>query len=1610
MTLPSQNALIGTNSATDQKAAERLIEIRARLAQQIQGPAPDYFDAFFAQLEPEDILSRPIDALIGAALSLWRFGETRAPGTQRVKVFNPKRSEHGWSIGHSVAQIIIDDMPFLVDSVAGCLAGLDLELHLFAHPIAHVCRDANGQRLADGPNATRESLMHVEFDQQIDDSRLKELDARLNQTLSDVRAAVADWQTMLGQFAAARDDLLAQKPPIPADELNEVIDFLAWTADNHFTFLGFRDYVMADAAQSGDLEPDGTSGLGVLRDPSVRIIRRSHDNDPNSAEILAFLKSPDPLIITKANRRSTVHRTVHMDYIGVKRFGADGSVIGERRFVGLFTSSAYNRSPFDVPILRRRVNSVIQGAGFAPASHNGKALVHILESYPRDELFQLNAQELLVTALGILRLEQRPRSKIFLRYDRFERYVSALVYVPRERYDTTMRIKVGDMLADAFAGSISAYFPSFGEGALVRVHFIIRTKPGQVPNIDLDRLEEKLRRIVRTWRDELGEALREIYGEAQGNARLTRFGSAFSGAYRDQTVPQHALADIAKIEALDDGIARIGDEAISVDLYCRLGDPDNTARFKLFRRGDPVALSDCLPKLEHLGLKVIAEEPYAVKPPGEMTVWIHDFEVTSANGAAFDLAHCKANFEEAFGRVFGLEMESDGFNQLIMRSKLDWRQITLLRAIAKYLRQAGIAYSLDYMAETIAGQPVLSRLLVALFETRFEPALMDDDREMALVRIEAEIEEALLAVASLDEDRILRRYRNVILAMLRTNYYQRTADRQFKPCLSFKLDSAKIEDLPKPHPHVEIFVYSPRVEGIHLRGGPVARGGLRWSDRREDFRTEVLGLMKAQQVKNAVIVPVGAKGGFFPKQLPAEGREAIQAEGIASYRLFVGSLLDLTDNRVGDNIVPPADTRRLDGDDPYLVVAADKGTATFSDFANALSIDHHFWLGDAFASGGSAGYDHKKMAITARGAWEAVKRHFREMGRDIQRDAFSVIGVGDMSGDVFGNGMLLSKATRLIAAFDHRHIFFDPDPDPAISYGERARLFALPRSSWDDYDKSLISPGGGVYSRATKAVPINAALGRITGIDQPTATPAEIIKALLCADVDLLWFGGIGTYVKASAERHGDVGDRATDSLRVDASVLRAKVIGEGANLGCTQRGRIEFARSGGRINTDAIDNSAGVDCSDHEVNIKILLEGVVRAGDMTIKQRDSLLVQMTDEVAELVLRDNYLQGLALSLAQARGATTNERQSSYMRRLERLGRLDRALEALPDDLAIKALQDAGKGLSRPELAVLMAYAKLHLFDEIIATDLPDAPELEAELLGYFPKVLAERFGPEIKQHGLRREIIATVMSNEIVNKGGPTFVAGIADELGATFSDIAGAFRIAHAVFQIDRLWLMVDHLDNQVPTAIQLQLYGMLRETLRRQTMWFLRAGERPLKLGAMIDRYRDGIEALAREARARATPLPATTAWITAGVATELALTIQSLDDMAAAGDIIDIAHLAKSDAGLVANIHRAVGQALGIDRLSRAAEAINPTDQWTRLALRAVVDDLAGHQRNLAAAILAEAGDDPEQAVGHWVAARKARLEPLSQLITEVEANGAGIAQLAVANRHLRELAPK
>jgi glutamate dehydrogenase len=1584
---------------------QEAVEAAAALAARSLGSAQTadverFIRQFYSHVPPEDILTRPAEDLYGAALSLWRFAETRKPGTAKLRVLNPRLEEQGWRSPRTVIEIVNDDMPFLVDSVTAALSGQGLTVHLVIHPILCVARDAAGKRTAllDGANGAglRESCMHVEVSEESDAQRLAEIAATLERVLAEVRAAVTDWQKMRDRLAAIIADLKANPPPLDAAERAEALDFLAWLGDDNFTFLGCREYRFGGGRESGlDIVPK--SGLGILRDDGYAIFDGLRNFSTLPPDVREFLREPRLLLITKSNRRAAVHRPVHMDAICIKMFDATGQAVGERLFVGLFTSLAYSRSPRAIPLLRRKVAHVMERSGFDPASHDGKALQHILDTYPRDELFQSTEDELFDTALGILNLQERQRIALFVRRDPFERFVSCLVFVPRERYDTALRQRFAAILEEAFGGTLDSFTTQLDESVLARVHFILRTQPGRLSVVDVAALERRLAEAGRSWADRLADALTEAKGEEAALALLRRYAGAFPTSYRERFAAAVAVHDIDRLEELRQGAP------IAVTLYRTLEQESAELRFKIYRPGAPLALSDVLPVLEHLGLKVLTEVPYAIATADGAALAMQDFTLVVPAGDV-DVARDRARFETAFLRIWSGAMESDGLNRLVLGAGLDWRQVTVLRLYAKLLRQAGSAYSQAYMEDALAAHPAIARNLVALFERRFDPE-GEDDRDTEETRIAVAVERALDEVQSLDEDRILRAFLLLIRKSLRTNYFQRLPDGEPKPYLSVKLMSREIELFPLPRPLFEIYVLSPRMEGVHLRGGKVARGGIRWSDRKEDFRTEILGLMKAQRVKNAVIVPTGSKGGFVLKRPPAT-REAYQAEGVECYKTLLRGLLDLTDNIVGNAIVPPPQVTRHDGDDPYLVVAADKGTASFSDIANAVSAEYGFWLGDAFASGGSAGYDHKAMGITARGAWETVKRHFRERGTDIQTTDFTVVGVGDMSGDVFGNGMLRSRHIKLIAAFDHRHIFLDPDPDPARSFAERQRLFALPRSSWADYDRSLISKGGGVFERSLKAIPLSPEIRAWFSLNEPQLTPAELIQAILKAPVDLLWFGGIGTYVKAEAERHVDVGDRMNDALRVNAEQLRAAVIGEGANLAVTQRGRIAYALKGGRINTDAIDNSAGVDTSDHEVNIKILLDAVVAAGDLTLKQRNKLLHDMTDDVAELVLADNYLQSLALSLAEAQGLERFDRQCRVMRELERDGELDRAVEFLPDDQTLAARAAAGRGLTRPELAVVMAYVKHTLTEALARSDLPEDPHLADDLARYFPKLLAERFGPAIAAHRLRRQIIATVVANDLVNRCGVTFVSEMRERTGRAAADVARAYAIVRQVFALDALWDAVNALDNQVPAAVQLEMLLAGKRLVERATAWFLRRGER-LDIQAQIDAFRPGVAALAehiseilpssqRAELARRADLLAQR-----GVPKIVALEAARLDFLVSAVDVVRLG--IGSGLGIVELGRRfyAIGSRFRLDALRLAARRIKADTSWQKLAASALEEDFYAHQAKLTGQAIAAGGE-----LADWLKGRADAVARIEALVREIEATPApDFAMLTVANRALR-----
>jgi glutamate dehydrogenase len=1571
-----------------------------RLARPRAAAAAAFIRAFYANVSPDDLLGEEPEGLYCAALSLWNHGQKRTPGEAKVRVFNPRVDEHGWRSPHTVVEVVNDDMPFLVDSVTGELSRDDLTVHLVIHPVVEVTRDAAGQ-VADKGTAHDESFMQIRINEQRDPHRLDRIRRDLEGVLGDVRAAVTDWRAMLGKLAGARAELEQEHSPLPAEEIAEAKAFLAWLAEDHFTFLGYRDYNFAGEGDQTTTSIAPGTGLGILADDSVSVFDGLRNTGKLSPEVRYFLNQSRLLMVTKANRKATVHRQVQMDTVGVKRFDAAGKVIGEHLFVGLFTSVAYNRSPREIPILRRKVEACIERAGFDPASHDGKALLHILEGFPRDELFQMSPDELFETALGILHLQERQRIALFARRDPFGRFVSCLVFLPRDRLTTELRLRMQDVLAKAYEGKVSAFYTQVTDANLARLHIVVDTTPGAIPEVDAAEVEARLTEVGRSWTDHLQEALIEAHGEERGLLLLRRYAAAFPVSYRELFAAPAAVFDIERAE---EALAACG---LAINLYRPIESPASELRLKLYNAGSQLTLSDVLPTLEHMGLRVLSENPFQIQPAGETgSVWLHDFHMETADGAEIDLSNVREVFHESYSRIAAGELEDDGFNKLVLRAHLDWREVSVLRAYAKYLRQAGIAFSQIYMEEALAHNAQIARRLVRLFRALFNPAKQSTAAERARIN-EQEILKGLDAVTNLDEDRILRRFLNLVQSTLRTNFFQRG-----KGYISFKLDSRLVEELPLPRPLVEIWVYAPRVEAVHLRGGKVARGGIRWSDRREDFRTEVLSLMKAQMVKNAVIVPVGSKGGFVVKRPPATGgREALSAEVVECYKTMMRGLLDITDNLSLGRVVPPADVVRRDEDDPYLVVAADKGTATFSDIANSVSAEYGFWLGDAFASGGSAGYDHKKMAITARGAWESVKRHFRELGLDTQAQPFTAVGVGDMSGDVFGNGMLLSPRIHLLGAFNHQHIFIDPDPDPAASLAERRRLFDLPRSAWSDYDPKLISPGGGVFERKAKSIALSPEARRRFGIERESLAPNELIRVLLKSEVDLLFLGGIGTYVKAHDESNAEVGDRANDALRIDGRDLRCKVVGEGANLGFTQRGRVEAAMAGRRLNTDAIDNSAGVDCSDHEVNIKILLNELVAAGDMTVKQRDKLLVQMTEEVAQLVLRDNYLQTQALSVVEQLGWYRIDQQGRFMRSLERAGKLDRAIEFLPDDETIKTRLAHRQGLTRPELSVLLAYAKMTLYEELLPSDLPDDPQLVDDLLRYFPAVLKERYAEAIAQHRLRREIIATYTTNSLVNRVGPTFVHVMKEKTGLPASDIARGYAICRGVFDLRTLWNDIQALDNQVSAERQ---YELLQTTIRISdagTLWCLRNLPAPLNIALHIEGFRPGVAELAEGigeliAEGAHKELEAAVArLVNDGVPAALAGRIARLDYMAAGLDIVRLARNAGRPVREVGACYFAVGRRFHIDWLRSATGGVNLDTHWDRLAVAAIVEDLYGHQRDLAASIM---GKGNGAGIDAWVEEHPQPVQRIETLIADLrQQGGLDLAKLAVANRELRSL---
>ncbi|MFF4150854.1 NAD-glutamate dehydrogenase [Streptomyces sp. NPDC001651] len=1590
-----------------------------------------FLQRYYLHTAPEDLLDRdPVD-VFGAAFSHYRLAENRPQGTANVRVHTPTVEENGWTCSHSVVEVVTDDMPFLVDSVTNELTRQGRGIHLVIHPLVVVRRDLTGKLIevlpaapaGDLPHDTHiESWIHVEIDRETDRGDLKQITADLLRVLSDVREAVEDWSKMRDAALRMADELPGEPhSDLREQEIEEARELLRWLADDHFTFLGYREY---ELREDDSLAAVPGTGLGILRSDPHHSENDAHPVSPSferlPADARAKAREHKLLILTKANSRATVHRPSYLDYVGVKKFDENGEVVGERRFLGLFSSAAYTESVRRVPVIRRKVDEVLSGAGFSPHSHDGRDLLQILETYPRDELFQTPVDELRGIATSVLYLQERRRLRLYLRQDEYGRYYSALVYLPRDRYTTGVRLRIIDILKEELGGTSVDFTAWNTESILSRLHFVVRVPQGtelpQLSDADKERIEARLVDAARSWADGFADALNAELGEEHAAELLRRYGNAFPEGYKADHGPRSAVSDLVHIEQLTE------EKDFSLSLYEPVGAAPEERRFKIYRKGAAVSLSAVLPVLSRLGVEVVDERPYELRCSDRSVAWIYDFGLRMpSQAAAADYAgdDARERFSEAFAATWTGKAENDGFNALVLSAGLTWRQAMVLRAYAKYLRQAGSTFSQDYMEDTLRHNVHTTRLLVSLFEARLSPDRQRAGREIVDALLE-ELDAALDQVASLDEDRILRSFLTVIKATLRTNFFQEAAAGEPHDYVSMKFDPQAIPDLPAPRPAYEIWVYSPRVEGVHLRFGKVARGGLRWSDRREDFRTEILGLVKAQMVKNTVIVPVGAKGGFVAKQLPdpAVDRDAWMAEGIASYRTFISALLDITDNMVAGEVVPPADVVRHDGDDTYLVVAADKGTAKFSDIANEVAESYNFWLGDAFASGGSAGYDHKGMGITARGAWESVKRHFRELGVDTQSEDFTVVGVGDMSGDVFGNGMLLSEHIRLVAAFDHRHIFIDPTPDAATSYAERRRLFELPRSSWEDYDPSLLSAGGGVFPRSAKAISVNAHIREALGIEGKVAkmTPAELMKAILQAPVDLLWNGGIGTYVKASTESNADVGDKANDAIRVDGADLRVKVVGEGGNLGLTQLGRIEFARSGGRINTDAIDNSAGVDTSDHEVNIKILLNGLVADGDMTVKQRNKLLAEMTDEVGRLVLRNNYAQNTAIANALAQSGAMLHAQQRFMKHLAREGHLDRALEFLPTDRQIRERLNSDHGLTGPETAVLMAYTKITVAEELLHTSLPDDPYLSTLLHSYFPTALRERFPEHLVSHPLRREITTTVLVNDTVNTGGTTYLHRLREETGASLEEIVRAQTVARAIFRSAEVWDAVEALDNKVEAAVQTRIRLHSRRLVERGTRWLLNNRQQPLALADTVDFFSDRVEQVWSQ-------LPkllrgADLDWYQqihdeltdAGVPVELAQRVAGFSSAFPTLDIVSVADRMGKDPMDVAEVYYDLGDRLHISQLMDRIIELPRSDRWQSMARASIREDLYAAHAALTSDVLA-VGDGtatPEQRFEAWERKNAAILGRARTTLEEIRGSDAfDLANLSVAMRTMRTL---
>jgi len=1646
------------NTSSEQQKLELLQQIGhsldSRLSTRKTEIAKRYLAYYFHRVPMEELGQENPEVLARLVENQLKFFGRRLPGETLIRVFNPEKRRNGWESEHTIIEMANDDKPFIVDSATLALSEMNLDVRLIVHPVIRVRRDRYGRMLAitgkDDKSAIAESVVQIQINRQTREEVLAEIERRLRKALADVNRAVADWKAMVAVVEETRDVMPSWAPQAESALMHECQEFITWLVQDHFIFLGVRDYEVVKGEKGHDLRIVPGSGLGILRESGDTVASRPLTS---IAEMARKTRQESPLIITKTNSRSTVHRVGYLDYIGVLRFDSRGRTIAERRFLGLFTSSAYALSVMETPLIRGRVRTVLENSGLHPGSHAWKSMMHIFETLPRDDLFQANNAELAELAMGVLNLQERQRVRLFIRRERYGRFYSCLVYIPRERFNTPNREKIQAILKRALKGRTLDYVVNVSESMLARLQVIIRPKPGSQVDPDVALLEQKIIDAVRSWTDELSSILVQKHGEEKGLELAARFCSAFPEAYKEDVSPWVAAFDVDNAADVDAG------EDLRMSLYRPRKMRGGIIRFKLFRKHEPIPLSDVLPILENLGLRIVSERPYELRLPDEERLWIQDFDMIPAViHGELNLEAIRDLFQIAFERTVRGQTDSDRFNQLIIAAQVDWRQVMILRAYCKYLLQIGTPFSQQYMAETLAKFPHISRLLLEMFEAMFDPErdgesefrkeqgarnlarlfavlisetcredkvlieYMDEviearkgDRLRQIESLRTAFQRALNGVSNVDEDRILYAFYDLMRATLRTNFYRQRDPACATDFISFKLESAKVADLPLPRPYREIWVYSPRFEGIHLRGGKIARGGLRWSDRREDFRTEILGLMKAQNVKNTIIVPVGAKGGFVVKHPPRPGdREALLGEGVECYSLFINALLEITDNLHDNNVIHPEDVVRRDEDDPYLVVAADKGTATFSDIANGISLQRQFWLGDAFASGGSVGYDHKAMGITAKGAWEGVKRHFRELGKNIQKEAFSVVGIGDMSGDVFGNGMVLSKHIRLQAAFNHQHIFLDPVPDAKASLAERRRLFRKVRSGWGDYRKNLISKGGGVFSRQDKVIQLSEQIRAWLGTEEVQLSPNALIKLLLKAPVDLLWNGGIGTYVKASTESNADVGDPPNNPVRVNANELRCLVVGEGGNLGFTQKGRIEFALAGGRINTDFIDNSAGVDTSDHEVNIKILLAQAIRVGRLVESERNKLLASMSAEVSALVLRSNYLQTQALSMMETLKGPRLGAKQHFISVLESEGILDRQLEHLPDDEALTDRRNRGEGLTRPELAVLLSYSKIMLYQQLLASDLPEDPYLSRELIRYFPVALQQRFADLMGEHRLKREIIATQVTNSMINRMGVSFALRMREDTGADPVAVAKAFTIAREIFDAREFWAAVESLDNKARAESQTRAFLAMWNLLRQATRWVLNLRAHRLDIKQTVERLAPGLSALQKSLQSSvpedelALLKVAEKSYIEGGFPAELARRTVMLHGLFPLLDVVETAAQRKMDVQNVARVYFELGESLSLKWLRDQFEILPVEGQWHALARANLRDELFSLQNVLVENVLREQGNR-EDAVARWRAKHEKQVSKLILMMNDMASLPAmDYATASVAVRLLDDLA--